>query len=175
MRFVAEHYQFGFERIDDPDDLRARYCIFANLSMDRQAFLDQGGFDEGLSFFEDQDLGIRLERAGRRLVFSREAVCWHHCDSTLRGYCRRQERIGPSALEFARRHPDRPEVTRLSGLSRYRMKRLLLNALAEPGWRFLAGLLSSLGLKRPAEAMYFQILSYHYYRGVARALREPQF
>ena len=50
---------------------------------DRAAFLDAGGFDEDFfAYFEDVDLGWRLNLFGRRIVFAPKAVTYHRVHGT---------------------------------------------------------------------------------------------
>lgn len=175
MRLVAEHYQFGHEELVDGRELPEKYFVFANLSAPKTFFDECGGFSEELRFFEDLDLGIRFVEAGARLYFAADALGYHHRPPTVTGYCRRQEMIGPSALLFARKYPNRPEVTRLDRAPQWDtlrgvVKNTLFNRVTVPGWKMLAAISGIIGPTRLAEALYFQILSYYYYRGIARAL-----
>jgi len=176
LRFVTEHYCFGFEHLDEASELTFRHFVTANLSLPRALLLEHGGFDERFPYcFEDTDLGLRLANAGVRLLYAPEAVGRHLRPTGVDAFCRRQELIGPSALVFARKHPDHPEVTRLDRLPRWgtargALKKLLFNRGTRPVWKATAALLSRVGLVRAAELLYFQLLSYHYYRGIAHAL-----
>lgn len=49
-----------------------------NMTYRRQALVDLGGFDERYEYlFDDADIGVRLGRAGRRLVQSPRATVYH--------------------------------------------------------------------------------------------------
>ena len=59
----------------------------ACFMMDRQEFLDMGGFDEELFlFFNDVDLCRRLWKAGRRIHYLAEAEVAHHRGASTKKY-----------------------------------------------------------------------------------------
>jgi glycosyltransferase involved in cell wall biosynthesis len=91
------------ERIEDPDN--AGFLMFAtgNLSMDRELFLQLGGFDDRFVKYgwEDIDLGLRFERAGGRLVFDEKAAARHfHPNVTLAQMWQREWEMGYTAWQF---------------------------------------------------------------------------
>ena len=52
--------------------------VRGSMIVDRAAFLDAGGFDESFfAYFEDVDLGWRLNLLGHKVVFAPSAVTWH--------------------------------------------------------------------------------------------------
>jgi GT2 family glycosyltransferase len=56
----------------------------AAAALDRETFLDAGGFDEGLfAYWEDVDLVLRLVRRGCRCVLARGAIGTHAHSATL--------------------------------------------------------------------------------------------
>jgi GT2 family glycosyltransferase len=55
------------------------------MMVDRQVFLDVGGFDEDyFIYYEDLDLGWRLWVMGYKVVFAPDAVAYHHHHGTMR-------------------------------------------------------------------------------------------
>ncbi len=55
----------------------------ACILMDRQAFLDLGGFDEGIFLYhEDDDLSLRLVDAGYDLVYVHQAILKHQAGNS---------------------------------------------------------------------------------------------
>ncbi len=77
----------------------------ANLSLPRELFLRVGGFDPAF-FIEDVELGVRLERAGAALVFSRKAPAVHASDHTkLHKWLDRCHLEGRDWVRLARKHP----------------------------------------------------------------------
>ncbi len=180
MRFIDRCYQFGTEALAGRTELAGTELISANLSLPRQLLLDVGGFDEDFIVgFEDAELGIRLAEAGVPLLYAEQAVVWHHHSPTLAAFAARQERFGESAVIFARKRPDYPDVVRLSrlpraGTVRGLAKALGVNVVTLPMLAAVGKLCEALRLYRAAALMYSQVLSYHYYRGVRRALRRRQ-
>ncbi len=99
-------------RLADPmpwDQLRSAgevgFAFFGtgNLSMDRQMFLDLGGFDERFTEYgwEDIDLGYRFHRAGGRLIFDPEARAVHaHPALSRADLWRREFAVGVTAYQF---------------------------------------------------------------------------
>ena len=54
------------------------FACGGSMIVDRAAFLDAGGFDESFfAYFEDVDLGWRLNLFGQKVVFAPRAVTWH--------------------------------------------------------------------------------------------------
>lgn len=180
MRFIMEHYHFGFEGFEGREELPFDGFITANLSIERELLVEAGGFDEGFSYgFEDTDLGLRMTQTGLHILYAPAALGLHHHQVTLASYCRRQEAVGRSAVHFARKHADRPEVTGIHrmprrGSPRWLVKGLLLNRATIHRWRCIATLVDQMGLHSAAELLYFQILSYYYYRGMSSGLRDSQ-
>lgn len=78
-----------------------------NVSFYRGDYLAIGGFDRTLKRSEDRELGIRLERAGKRLTVSEDARVVHHSDhASEEGWHKRSFEYGVFDLRIARKHPD---------------------------------------------------------------------
>lgn len=76
-----------------------------NLSLPRDLFLRVGGFDSAF-FIEDVELGIRLEKAGAKFVFSRAAGAVHASDHTsLDKWLARSKLEGREWVRLLRKHP----------------------------------------------------------------------
>ena len=77
LGYPAERYGLDAAEIFSPCAAAAMYL--------RQAFLDVGGFDEDFfSYFEDVDLGFRLQLRGYRCLYAPKAVV-HHIGSATFG------------------------------------------------------------------------------------------
>ncbi len=60
------------------------FACGAALLIERQVFLDAGGFDPGFfMYFEDVDLGWRLWVLGHRVVYAPDAVVYHRVGGTM--------------------------------------------------------------------------------------------
>jgi glycosyltransferase involved in cell wall biosynthesis len=78
-----------------------------NVSFRRTDYLEVGGFDVSLRHSEDAELGIRLEKAGVRIVFSDLASVIHSSEhSSLEAWMRRAFLYGMCDLKIARKHRD---------------------------------------------------------------------
>lgn len=103
-RFVQLEYEDkydllrGVDSIDFVDTYSAAYR--------RDDLLRSGGFDEDMTYLEDQELSFRLAAMGCRMVFSPDAVVYHlHADS-LRRYARKKYLIGYWKARVVKRFPN---------------------------------------------------------------------
>lgn len=103
--------QFAFESMA-PGQVEHPWEAFytCNLSLPRRMLEDAGGFDERFPYpaFEDIDMGLRLARAGFRLVYVPAALAWHSRAVTLEVFCRRMKTVGESAVLLREAQPDLP-------------------------------------------------------------------
>jgi glycosyltransferase involved in cell wall biosynthesis len=80
-----------------------------NSAYRRDAFLEVGGFAEGLWPGEDVDLDHRLAKRGHRAIYVPGAFVWHHRPGGLPWLRRMMRRYGWAQGELVRRHgPFRP-------------------------------------------------------------------
>ncbi len=79
-----------------------------NLSLPRDLFFRAGGFDPAFHI-EDVELGVRLEQAGAKFVFSRAVATVHASDHTsLEKWLARSMRDGRDWVRLERKHPSVP-------------------------------------------------------------------
>jgi GT2 family glycosyltransferase len=86
--FAGYAYQPGAGQPFSPDSFNeVRPLLFAcggAMLIDRQVFLDVGGFDEDyFAFYEDFDLGWRLWVLGYDVVFAPDAIVYHRHHATV--------------------------------------------------------------------------------------------
>jgi serine acetyltransferase/GT2 family glycosyltransferase len=82
-----------------------------NLSMRRDDYLAVGGFDVTLGRSEDAELGVRLEKAGAKLIFLPEGASIHDSDHTdAKVWLRRAYLYGVYETRIAAKHPDVPRA-----------------------------------------------------------------
>jgi GT2 family glycosyltransferase len=87
--------------------LRGNALCTGNVSLRRADYLAVGGFNSELARSEDQELGLRLERAGVQIVFSEDAYTVHDSDHRDFGVWRRRAFLyGKCDLRIARMHAD---------------------------------------------------------------------
>lgn len=160
--------------------VRGTHLCTGNVSFRRADYLAVGGFDPAFDRSEDAELGIRFEKAGLELVFSREAFSTHGSDHTsLRVWMRRAHRYGINDRLIGRKHGDTlaADPWRFLHLMSPVARPLLLTSaflprvgqvLAAAGMR-LAMALDRLGLERPAVAGTTVVYGMQYFRGVRDA------
>lgn len=88
--------------------VRGVHLCTGNVSFSRKAFFEVGGFDTSLRRSEDRDLGLRFEMAGKKLVFAKDAISWHHTDhEDTDVWLRRAFLYGVHDSRIAEKHPGR--------------------------------------------------------------------
>jgi glycosyltransferase involved in cell wall biosynthesis len=119
-----EGWQFGFSLIDDHEDVPFNYFYTSNLSVSRNFFLQAGGFDESFHEYgwEDIELSLRLKNLGMRIVYNPEALTHHHHPISLSSFIRRQRKVGYSAWDFYKRHPEIGEFLSVDRIPSYRFR-----------------------------------------------------
>lgn len=157
--------------------LRGTHLYTGNTSFPRASYLAVGGFDLSLDRSEDIELGLRLERAGLKVVFSESAYSIHSSDHRqLSPWLRRAFRYGVCDHRISRKHADAPEANpwRIYFLMNPLARPLLLGALCFPrvGWLLgraaiaSAQALDRLGARRLALSGTALVYAMEYYRGV---------
>lgn len=159
------------------EKVRGHNLYTGNVSMPRDLFLRVGGFDPAFRALEDEELGIRLEKAGARFGFANDAESVHGSDWTsMKRWMDRCFRDGVYQTKVSRKHPDKPEsspwrhLPNLNPVSRP----FMALALASPGTaKVIAGTairtaaaLDKIGLEPVAIAGATFVYGLQYYRGV---------
>jgi glycosyltransferase involved in cell wall biosynthesis len=168
LRYINDHgLQFGYALIDDPEDVPFNFFYTSNLSLPRQALLDEP-FDLRFPYaaWEDIELSYRLKKRGMRLVYRPAARVAHDHPTDLGRFTTRQEKAGYSAVVFYLLHrelgpflglaPEGPPP--LPGAWRQRWRENLARALQH------------LPLRTPE--LWEDVLRYHYIRGLHRGWRD---
>lgn len=159
--------------------VRGQDVYTGNVSFPRNLLLEAGGFDPQFLALEDEELGIRLEKAGANFKFADDAASVHGSDWTsMKAWMARAERDGLYQAKVARKHPDHRgaspwrHLPNLNPISRP----LMALSLAAPG---ASGLLAvaairtaeafdRIGLEPVAIAGATFVYGLQYYRGVRR-------
>ena len=113
--FLAKWDPFRFDEIDGLTELPPYRFWAMNISAKRDFLVGNGLYLEhrgrgGASCMEDLELGCRLHGRGLRLLYSREAMGWHHHVVSLDQAVTRWYERGLNYGEF-RRHAPLPELT----------------------------------------------------------------
>lgn len=104
-RFVQIEYEDKYDRLRTQS--RIDFVDTYSAAYRRQVLLDNGGFDEGIFFVEDQELSFRLAARSYQMVFQPAAVVYHrHSDSVVR-YFHKKFMIGYWKTQVIRRFPGR--------------------------------------------------------------------
>ncbi len=144
-RFVQLEYEDKYdilakqETIDFIDTYSAAYR--------RHALLEVGGFDESMTYLEDQELSFRLAKSGHDMVFHPEAVVYHlHADSPL-AYAKKKYLIGYWKAKVVSLYPNvavrdshTPQVMKIQMLLAMLLAVTIASAIISP----LVGLVASL-------------------------------
>jgi GT2 family glycosyltransferase len=102
-----------FRNIRNSQNASWRFFYTGNASVERQTLLDVGGFDENFFRYawEDMDLGVRLGRAGVRIVYyPRAHAVHHHPYVSLESLCRAEFEQSFSAWYFFNKWKNDPSV-----------------------------------------------------------------
>lgn len=164
LRYINEYgLQFGYSLIENPDDLPFNFLYTSNLTLPRQALLDEP-FDLSFPYaaWEDTELSYRLEKRGMRLIYRASAEVAHDHPTTLGRFEQRQEKAGYSAVVFYGLHP---ELGSFLGLGPEGPPPRVLGARRRWTGR-LARILLFFGVKTPA--LWEEILRSYYIDGLHR-------
>ena len=156
---------------------RGNHLFTGNVSMRRQDYLDAGGFDAQLGRSEDAELGLRLEAAGARFLFSREACVLHGSDHvSYENWLRRAHLYGIFDTRISRKHPDAGYANPWRFLFEMNplARPLIASALLAPRSTrpvssiamALARAVDAIGLEKAAFAGSTVVYSMEYFRGI---------
>lgn len=158
-------------------EVRGHNLYTGNVSFPRQLFLDAGGFDAQFRALEDEELGIRLEKAGAVFAFANDAESIHGSDWTsMKKWMERAHRDGVYQAKVSRKHPDHPESSpwrHLPNLNPVSRPFMALSLAAPRATSVLAGaairtaaVFDKVGLEPVAIAGATFVYGIQYYRGV---------
>jgi serine acetyltransferase/GT2 family glycosyltransferase len=158
-------------------EVRGHDVYTGNVSFPRKLFLEAGGFDAQFRALEDEELGIRLEKAGARFAFANEAESIHGSDWTsMKRWMERAHRDGVYQAKVSRKHPDHPESSpwrHLPNLNPVSRPFMALSLAAPAATSLLAGAairtaaaFDKVGLEPVAIAGATFVYGIQYYRGV---------
>ncbi|HZN04816.1 MAG TPA: glycosyltransferase [Candidatus Polarisedimenticolia bacterium] len=129
--------QFAYWRIKDTV-IGPRFFYACNIAARRDLFLAHP-FDPAIRYgYEDTELGLRLQRAGVRLLYHPAAWGHHHHPRSIEEFRQRQYRVGRSLYAALRNHPEMAAEVPPPVFPLRRRMRLALRWLTYPAAR-LAG------------------------------------
>ncbi len=85
-----------------------------NLLLKKKIMMEIGGFDENLPTQYDTDLGYRITKAGYKVIFDSDVLCYHFHRSTLAKYFMQQYRYGQNTWKLYRSHPSLAKGDRIT-------------------------------------------------------------
>ena len=171
LAFKAEAFAAGKAQV------RGHDVYTGNVSFSRKLFLEAGGFDRQFRALEDEELGIRLEKAGATFAFANEASSLHGSDWTsMKAWMNRAHRDGVYQAKVSRKHPDHAEASpwrHLPNLNPVSRPFMALSLAAPAATSFIAGaairtasMFDKVGLEPVAIAGATFVYGIQYYRGV---------
>lgn len=102
---LAMSSRFGMASTHRTASQRREVDTISHPTFWRQAILDAGGYDEGLSSNEDYELNYRVRTLVGPLIFSPEIHSVYRPRGSLRALARQFHAYGRGKAEVARRHP----------------------------------------------------------------------
>ncbi|MBX3220761.1 MAG: glycosyltransferase [Labilithrix sp.] len=169
----------GDELASGARPVRGHNIYTGNVSMPRELFVRAGGFDPAFRALEDEELGVRLEKAGARFAFANEAESVHGSDWTsMKKWMDRAFRDGVYQAKLARKHPDMPESSpwRFLPVANPLKRPFMTLGLASPTAASVvagaairtASVFDKVGLEPVALAGMTFVYGIQYYRGVRK-------
>ena len=104
-RFIQLEYEDKYDLL--PTDRPIDFVDTYSAAYNRQILLQNDGFDEAMTFLEDQELSFRLNLRGYQLFFAPNAVVYHQHSDTLLKYFRKKRTIGYWKAQVVRRFPSK--------------------------------------------------------------------
>jgi peptidoglycan/xylan/chitin deacetylase (PgdA/CDA1 family) len=164
-------------------EIGADDLLTGQLSISREAFGRVGGFDtsftrEGLFGGEDIDFGLRVVKAGFRVVYDPAAISYQYYDVDPGAYLRRTREAGRSEEELLLKHPEQGNRLEEGPAFHTRRSRWLLGPLvAAPeafSWPLRAAAVTLVRSGRRGawvRRLFFGLRTVEHLRGVRQARR----
>jgi glycosyltransferase involved in cell wall biosynthesis len=147
-----------------------KYFYGSNISLKKQTFLDEGGFDvkhfSGYGW-EDLELGIRLAEKGFKLFYEPQAKGWHSHKVSLENVKKRMVNVGKSYVALKQLHPSVEGVDLNTERRKYRLRRIFYGGPILWGIEYLASWCESRFI---AKRLFGMAISLPFYIGVHQAM-----
>jgi len=117
VSFMARMMGYDIEK--RYDDIKGKYVsqvCTGDTAYRRSALNAVGFFDPSFAYGYDNDMSYRLQNAGYKLVFRKDALCYHYWKSTLKGYVIQQYKSAYGRMQLIRKHRNRVTGDSVSGL-----------------------------------------------------------
>lgn len=113
IRMAGYDLEYRYER------LRSKHVTqvsTANTAYRKSAIEKAGLFNPEFIYGYDNDMSYRLQKAGYKLVFRKDAFCDHYWKADIRGYIRQQYWSAYGRMQLIQRHRERVAGDTMSGL-----------------------------------------------------------
>lgn len=88
-----------------------RHIPTVNVLYEKEAILNEGGFDEKMgSIEEDEDLSWRLAKKGYKFLYLKDSFVWHKMRGNFRDWAKNMFIYGKGKIWLFKKHPDRFNV-----------------------------------------------------------------
>jgi cellulose synthase/poly-beta-1,6-N-acetylglucosamine synthase-like glycosyltransferase len=134
LTFWARMMGYDVEkRYDDIRGKQVTQVCTGDTAYRKTALEKTGLFDPLFVYGYDNDMSYRLQRAGYKLVFRKDALCDHYWKADFRSYIKQQYRSAYGRMQLIRKHQDRISGDSVSGLRMILQAPLLLLACGLAG------------------------------------------
>mgnify|MGYP001610701778 FL=1 len=109
----------GYDLEHRYDRLNSKYTTqvsTANTAYRKSALKKAGHFNPEFKYGYDNDISYRLQKAGYKLVFSKDALCKHYWKTDLKSYIKQQYWSAYGRMQLIRKHTERIGGDTVSGL-----------------------------------------------------------
>ncbi len=119
---------FAYDRLAGRVEVEHNYFYTCNLSLKTEFLRKCGTFDEDFkaAACEDLELGYRLDKAGMRLLYNREALAYHHQHVSFEDACRRAKKASAAWEVFSRKEAGRAQKSAPTSVLRRHLKNMAL-------------------------------------------------
>jgi peptidoglycan/xylan/chitin deacetylase (PgdA/CDA1 family)/GT2 family glycosyltransferase len=119
---IESSWEQRHDRLMRESNVQFKDCFSGNLAMATEVFRRIGGFDESYATCHDVELGLRLIRAGVRLLYGSRALAVQHFRKSPSEMMRRCEADGSAYARLWRSYPEARRVIASFAISSGRRK-----------------------------------------------------
>ena len=101
------------------DSIKSKYVTqvcTGDTAYRKSAVEKTGFFDSAFKYGYDNDMSYRLQKAGYKLVFRKDALCDHYWKADLKDYIKQQYRSAYGRMQLIQKHKERVAGDSVSGL-----------------------------------------------------------
>jgi glycosyltransferase involved in cell wall biosynthesis len=173
MEYINEMgLQFGYSIISDPHDVPFNFFYTSNISLNREFLTKEKLFDSDFPYaaWEDIELSYRLKKQGMRIIYSKNAIGYHHHKISFSSFRKRQEHSGYSACIFYQKHPALKQFLNIDNHIRY-------NTFQDIRIKILENLCifaEKYNIDIRYNKCYDQVMGYYYQKGIKEYISEKQ-